>query len=223
MMLSEDRSQIRKMTSSKIICFEDNAKYPSLYSLVVPVYINNQRISLGIEVVDTEVPLLLSKSTLSKMKANIDLATNKYKLFGKEVKTYESTSGHTMISLLKQDVAEVFLTQEEKRLSKKEIEKLHRQFGHCKGEKLNKLLSTQRFYDKDLEKAVFDVTDNCDTCKKYGRAKPNLLLVFLKRIFLMDASVWTCTSYQFSEKQRGICIFWTSSLGFRWHKLSTQR
>ena len=172
MMLSEDRSQIRKMPSSKIICFGDNAKYPSLYSLVVPVYINNQRISLGIEVVDTEVPLLLSKSTLSKMKANIDLATNKYKLFGKEVKTFESTFGHTMISLLKQDVAEVFLTQEEKRLSKKEIEKLHRQFGHCKGEKLNKLLSTQRFYDKDLEKAVFDVTESCDTCKKYGRAKP---------------------------------------------------
>ena len=53
----------------------------------------------------------------------------------------------------------------------KKIEKLHKQFGHCKSEKLIPLLKNAGCKDKKLTKDVEDVVSACETCQRYGRAK----------------------------------------------------
>ena len=53
----------------------------------------------------------------------------------------------------------------------KNIEKLHKQFGHCKSGKLISLLKNAGCKDKKLTKDVEDVVNACETCQRYGRAK----------------------------------------------------
>ena len=55
--------------------------------------------------------------------------------------------------------------------SKNDIIKLHRQFGHCKESRLLKLIESSKIWnDKEqVSKIVKDVSENCDTCKRYKR------------------------------------------------------
>ena len=55
--------------------------------------------------------------------------------------------------------------------SKNDIIKLHRQIGHCTESRLLKLIESSKFDKEQVSKIVKDVSENCDTCKRYkGRS-----------------------------------------------------
>ena len=55
--------------------------------------------------------------------------------------------------------------------SKNDIIKLHRQIGHCIESRLLKLIKSSKFDKEQVSKIVKDVSENCDTCKRYkGRS-----------------------------------------------------
>ena len=54
---------------------------------------------IDIELVKEKIPLLLSKSSLKKAKAAIDMAYDKITIFGKKIDLYFSTSGHYCVDI----------------------------------------------------------------------------------------------------------------------------
>ena len=103
-----------------------------------------------------KIPLLFSKSSFKKVKAVVDMASDKITIFDKEINSYFSTSGHYCIDIyptktenyegvliLEKDLP----TEEEKHKLLKHIQK----FGHASVEMtavldLNEYQQDQQFY-----------------------------------------------------------------------------
>ncbi|MEL6943456.1 MAG: transposase family protein, partial [Bacteroidota bacterium] len=56
--------------------------------------------------------------------------------------------------------------------TKKTALKLHKQFGHPSPDKLLDLLGKAKMKTSDLEKSITDISEQCDICRKYKKARP---------------------------------------------------
>ena len=141
----------------------------------MPVTIGNDKISLETDVVDIDIPLLLSKATMKKSSTVIDFNKDTA-MFGKQQPSVKTTSGHYAIPLTKrQQIVETCPTEEVQSVliytnnspTKNEIIKLHRQFGHCSEQKLSKLIESAAIWeDRDeTKKLITEVSEECVICK----------------------------------------------------------
>ena len=55
---------------------------------------------INAEIVDENIPLLLSKSSLKRCQTNINMCHDKANIFNKEIQLHQSTSGHYCIDIL---------------------------------------------------------------------------------------------------------------------------
>ena len=95
---------------------------------------------------------MLSKSTLKKADAVIDIANDKITIFDKKIDLYFSTSGHYFIDIHPRNgetnnyeevmILEKDLSDDEK---KSQVIKIHKQFGHAPIENIKKLINNARF------------------------------------------------------------------------------
>ena len=147
----------------------------------MPVTIGNDKISLETDVVDIDIPLLLSKATMKKSSTVIDFNKDTA-MFGKQQPSVKTTSGHYAIPLTKrQQIVETCPTEEVQSVliytnnspTKNEIIKLHRQFGHCSEQKLSKLIESAAIWeDRDeTKKLITEVSEECVICKWYKKRK----------------------------------------------------
>ena len=78
--------------------FRDNMEVKSKKAVVIPIVVANVKMRLGVEIVDNEIPLLISKSSMKKMGINLDFITDSVKLAdGKLIKLHCSSSGHYLL------------------------------------------------------------------------------------------------------------------------------
>ena len=84
---------------------------------------------------------------------------------GTKIHCIESSTGHIMIDLKQEQ--NTCLNME---IKSKEIDKLHKQFGHCSAEKLSQLLTSSKsqFNERDIKVTV----ESCKICKQHGRSRP---------------------------------------------------
>ena len=73
--------------------------------------------------------------------------------------------------------------------------KLHRQFGHTGSEKLVKLLRNAGIRNRKLELEIEAVTKGCETCMKFKRPVPRLVVALpmankFNEVIAMDLKVW---------------------------------
>ena len=78
---SKDRNNIRSSRSSYTFRFGDGQSYKSKKKLIIPFYVNDNKHYLRVDVVDYCIPLLISRSTLKRCKASIDIGKNLFKYF----------------------------------------------------------------------------------------------------------------------------------------------
>ena len=133
-------------------------------------------------VIAKDIPLLLSKNSLKKADAIIDMKNDKAFIFGKEVKLHVhlSTSGHYCIDVgpstgkidALPDITEnVFVLESSLSHSDKvkQVEKLHKQFGHASTENLKHLIKNTGEQHAGLMKKIDEVVQACDVCRKYKK------------------------------------------------------
>ena len=171
-----DRSSICYQKSQNRICFGDGGSYRSKYHVMIPIYIQQHKFYVGVDVISCNIPLLLSRSTLCEANAKIDVGTSSIELFGKISPLVISCSGHLCLSICRSlDTA----CDESNRLlssvlfrypvfdNKTKAKKLHEQFCHPQ---YNQLIVFVREAigkrDEDLENAIKEVTSQCGICIK---------------------------------------------------------
>ena len=197
----EDSKNISVQESDAIFRFGDSPPVTSLKKVLLPIYINNVNLLLETEVVPSSVPLLLSKETMIKAKANMKFYEGKIEMFGEEQPMICTSSGHYSIPIVKESDSSsiktdlVLFTSKSNMNSKEIAKKLHTQFGHPSCEKLNKLVKNSGMENDELTKAIEDISSNCDICKKFKASKPRPAVTFplaseFNQTVAMDLKTW---------------------------------
>ena len=156
------------------------------------VAIAGQNVLLAAEVIENDIPLLLSKDTMKKANTYIDFSNDNIIILNKEVPLKFTTSGHYCIPVGKimdenhgdtLKSGSMLFRDDENELSnnvkRKIVIKLHRQFIHPSSYKLITLFKDANLNDKELFAMVKNINNNSKVYQKYKEPKPKPVVIFL--------------------------------------------
>ncbi len=161
--------------------FGNGGNLTSLKHVILPCTIGGRNVSLNVDVVDSDIPLLLSKAAMKKANTKLDFKNDTVEMFGKKQQLNCTSSGHYYIPLTKKMSVSVkesevlFIKNLESKtfLEKKKIaEKLHRQFSHPSTGKLTRLVKNARITDSEFLDIVENFSGNCEVCQRYKKPNP---------------------------------------------------
>ena len=198
----EELNEVQQSESETVFKFGGGRKLKSTGKWTIPCTLAGVQCSLSTDVVDSDIPLLLSKNAMKKAKVKLDLENDCASIFGKEVELQCTSSGHYSVPLQETEVPldtalnVMMYSNEETTSSKlKKIEKLHKQFGHPTSQRLRALMKDAGVLDSELIELVEDVTKGCEVCKVYKKT-PSRPVVSLplatefNEVVAMDLKFW---------------------------------
>ena len=157
--------------------FGGGEKLKSLGHYKIPGVMAGKNVIISTDVVDSGIPLLLSKNTMKKMKVKMDMENDTAEIFGKTVFLNHTSSGHYCIPIdkaVEMNEASVCVVLED--LDHKEryttILKLHRQFAHPPQKKLIALMKDAGVWKEEFQEDVDKIHTGCELCKVYTRTPP---------------------------------------------------
>ena len=203
----EEYKQIENFQSDNSFKFGDSKIIKSLKKVKIPVIIAGVKATITTDVVEYEIPLLLSKEAMKKAQTQIDFKEDKVNIFGQKVKIYFTSTGHYCIKLKSKPSDKnsfksnaVFLCNDIEKLSNtqkyKVALKLHRQFSHPHSERLLNLLQDCEINDQELKSHIKDLDESCEICVKYKKTKPRPIVGFplaetFNETIAMDLKEWS--------------------------------
>ena len=167
-------SQVYEEKSSATFKFGDGKVVPSLKKVVFPCVLAGEHCKIRSDVVESDIPLLFGKPSMKKAKVKLDLENDTAQILGKDIKLKCTPSGHYCVPLTDENfsycVWQVLTNDKSERQEKrKQVLKLHQQFGHPSVKRLRQLLKDAGVKDAEYFMLIDEVNDGCNTCKKYRR------------------------------------------------------
>ena len=168
-------AQTESFPSETVFKFGDGRKVNSKESVIFPVVIADKKCKIKAEIVKENIPLLLSKSSLKKVRTVIDLNNDKATILGKEINLHQSTSGHYCIDIYPSsncsNIEEILSIEKDlsKEQYKAQITKTHKQFGHASTKKMNKLIKNAGLFHTQIDKIIIAVVSQCENCKRFKK------------------------------------------------------
>lgn len=179
-----ERREVTYEDSSTNFRFGNSYLYKSIHKLLIPAKIGGIKVGIKTDVVEADIPLLLSKEAMKAAGTEINFVTDQIKMFGKDQEVILTSSGHyalplnNSVGIMKEvernEKVKVTLVAAEKKEDKmKTALKLHAQFGHPPKAKLIRLIRRAgRGDDKELIGKFEEVEKNCKICKEYAKPSP---------------------------------------------------
>ena len=177
----EDLRKCVYKSSSNNFKFGDSSCFSSIKQAIIPAIIGNKEVLIKTDVIKSDIPLLLSMSSMIKAKANLDFPTGTIKIFGQRIPLSYTSSGHYCLPLGKHKQIitnsernpEMKVTLNTSNMTNKDIAlKLHRQFAHCPADRLIKLVKNGSDDCEDLIKEITILSKKCKICKEYKKPSP---------------------------------------------------
>ena len=173
--LSEnDRSKVRITDSNKTFKFGGETKIKSDGQYEIPATIAGKDITLVTDVVDSDIPLLLSKNAMKEAKVHLNLENDTAEVFGKKVALNFTSSGHYCLPITKEEISvcEVNLEDISEKEREKVLSKLHFQFGHAHSTKMIELLKDAGIWKSEYSETMKKVYEDCEICKRFTKTRP---------------------------------------------------
>ena len=194
-----DSAKIEENPGTKLFRFGGGTVLGSKGSFKIPVYVAGMNLYIVTDVVESDIPLLLSKSAMKKAKMVLDLEHDMVTILGRKVALNETSSGHYCVpitrDMLEQDVfVSIGLESMNSDDLKKALKKLHRQFGHPEMIRLIKLLKGANVWKEEFQEVLTKIHKHC-WCKEYSRS-PSRPVVSLPKadkfndLVCMDLKEW---------------------------------
>ena len=176
--------------------FGDGKIFHSKGKINIPASIGATDVFIRADIVNCEIPLLLSKDSMKSADTKLDFAEDKVTMYGQDIMLNITSNGHYCVPISRKQAV---LNAREKNVnpsfdvnlsinelptkSKNEKEavaiKLHKQFGHpIDSDRLKKLLRDAQIADTELEEAVDKITETCNTCARYKKANLRPVVAF---------------------------------------------
>ena len=178
-----DKLKLKRESSSSIFRFGDGNKVESSEFVTIPATLGSQDIIISTDVIDKDIPLLLSKKAMKDVGMNLNFERDTVTVFGEDIKLRCTTSGHYSLPLtsscqaldhgkpLSENILSCTNLDDKIAVAKK----LHRQFAHPPVKRLLKLLDVSGDpwkSDDNLKEALRVVSDSCETCRNFKKPPP---------------------------------------------------
>ena len=181
----EQCKDIKEEESSTRFRFGDGVSIQSIKKAIIPAKIGNKNVKIETDIVEAEIPLLLSKNSMKRADTKLDFVNDTVDMFGEELKLNFTSSGHYLINLCSPDSQ---ILHESKILfsineasddeKTKMALKLHSQFGHAKSERIIELVKDAGTGDDAFFDCIKSVEENCDICKRFKKPKARPVVGF---------------------------------------------
>ena len=199
--LSErDKESVVSKPSNRMFKFGGESLYKSVGMCTFPARLVNKDIRIQCDVVESEVPLLLSRKTLKKMKAIINFENDSACILGERVNLSITSSGHHCVNILPEtvpnDVYAVVLHNLDDSSLFKALKKIHCQFGHPpRRERLVTLLKDAGVWEDRYMEVLNRIYSECEICHVFARtpARPVVALSLARefnQVVAMDLKYW---------------------------------
>ena len=184
----EAKDKIEKHDSKKRFKFGVGESVPSLGFYRVPINIAGKNVFLELDVVNADIPCLLSKSALKKASAVLYLQQDKALIFGEEITLDITSSGHYAIPInkvvkskrLQMENSEQNLIEEQVMISvleqdeatkEKQLVHIHKQFCHPSINTMKQMLKESKILDESVNDILEKIYQKCEICLKFKRSK----------------------------------------------------
>lgn len=184
--LSDDEKRdIRNYNSKSLYRFGDGGQVQATRGISIPAFIGNTKVQINSDVVQKDLPLLLSNSFMKRANMVLDFKHDAAYALGETVNLSTTTSGHYTIpiskpkqlitNLEKLDEGKIVLISRNEKSNREIAVKLHRQFAHPS---LNQLLSLINNAgspwkdNEDLKSEIKRIDKECTICQVYRKAPP---------------------------------------------------
>ena len=178
----KDKSKVKVEKTNTFYRFGDGKRVGSLKNVVLPALIGKNEVSINVDIVDENIPLLLSKQSMKNAGMKIDFSTDTVNVFNQNMKLSLTESGHYAIPLtipgqvmqkIDNNVKQHFtLTLLNCIDDHQKAKKLHSQFAHPSCDKLLKLVNSagkEWAENENLKKEIKLVSEQCSTCAVFKR------------------------------------------------------
>lgn len=173
-----DKSKLKSSDSAKMFKFGGGTCLKSEGAYEIPAVIAGRNITIKTDVVDSDIPLLLSRTAMKKAQIKMDLENDTAEIFGKEIALNFTSSGHYCVPIDRTEEVEVSSVCAVKLEELSEAEriktllKLHRQFAHPPEKRLVILMKDAGIWREEYRQDLQDIVKNCDICKMYSTTPP---------------------------------------------------
>ena len=181
----DEKASVLHSDSSTVFKFGDGKRVPSTKKMTVPACIGNQRVMIETDVIDSDIPLLLSKPAMKKAGTKIDFLSDTVQMLGVKQDLLITSSGHYAVPIWRNkqvldavsDLGDVNISFVAVSVSLddkvKVATKLHKQFSHPSEDKLIKLVNSAGYAnDLELKEAIRNVSATCKICEIYKHPSP---------------------------------------------------
>ena len=188
----KEKEKVKFSPSKSSYKFGDGTKIQALQNVVIPAKMGNTYIRINTDVVDKEIPLLMSRETMKKARMKIDCYNNRAQVFGgEELILNETSKGHWIIPLTeglqmlqkfeKGTIENITLNLYECQDNKKLAKRMHSNFAHPSSERLIRLVNSadeKWSNNNELKDAIKEVTERCVICRKHKKTPPRPVVGF---------------------------------------------
>lgn len=170
--------------SEKWFKFGNEGMLKSKCKYVLPAEIGQNSVMIEVDIIDSDIPLLLSKEAMKKAKMKIDLEDDTAIVLGNRITLDTTSAGHYVIPLLTktdgnhisddqvfqmEDLLSIDLIGAQTNEKSKALDKLHRQFGHRPKDSFINLLKSADVWSSEMNELIDNIIDNCEGCIKRKR------------------------------------------------------
>ena len=180
-----DQDQIKFNNSSHIYQFGYGQKIRAIKSPQIPVIIGSKKFQIETDVIEGDIPLLLSKSSMKRGNMKINFQDDRIAILDENIPLMKTSSGYYTIPITKAkqiinnfkrgSTNSITLALSEVKDNYDVALKLHRQFVYPTQEKLLKLINNAGHpwsTNNELKEKIKEVSNTCTTCKIYKKTPP---------------------------------------------------
>ena len=198
----DDLARIEEQPGKKMFRFGGGTVLASKGSYKIPVFVAGMSLSVVTDVVESDIPLLLSKSAMKRAKVVLDLEHDVVTILGRKVALNETSSGHYCIPITRDikddDIFAVFVGVDLSSLNsvdlKKALKKLHCQFGHPEVDRLAKFMKGAKVWKSEFLEVLREIHKEC-SCNEYRRTPSSPVVALpladqFNDVVCMDLKEW---------------------------------
>ena len=176
----DERNEVVSFPGGTSFNFGGGMKIKSIEKIKFPCVIAGTKATIISDVVERDIPLLLSKPEMKKHGFILNMKDDTLEVEDRKVELDTTSSGHYYLPLkqCEVEVEEVCMSMEDKSCEEKFkiVTKLHRQFAHPSAKNLKALLKNAEHLDDEISQIVDNISVECETCKRYKKTPPTLVV-----------------------------------------------
>ena len=178
---TKEKKKIEKIKGVRTFKFGDGNELNSLYKVILPCVIADIEVSIITDVVNSDIPLLLSKDAVKRAGTCLNFEDDSVTMLKKKIPLSCTSSGDYYIAITKPlpDKRKFkyipFIKESSSKNTTEKIKiatKLHRQFSHPSSKKLCDLVKNAGGTDPEFIKILQTFPNSCKLCIRYKKTEP---------------------------------------------------